>query len=345
MSFNKNKRKFAFIIHPRDFSDLQNKFYILKYVPIRILAFLVRFMPSIFVTSVKGLKDENGESVQGEIVSISLTATQMLHNRKLAKKHVIDAITQASKRGVTHVGLGAFTSVVTSGGEDIKKIVPGVHITNGNALTAYMTYISILELIEEHKEGEPSIAIIGATGSIGSAVTELLIQNNSFKNLYIVGRTHSNIVALLEKLSSYIHFKKVLHVPLDEALSLGDILISATSSDGVVIKPHLLKQNAIIYDITQPKNISKEILLQRPDVTVYDGGLIEVPKNVTINFNFGIPKTTTFSCLGETMLLSLSNYPDDFSLGKVTIDKVEYIKELAQKYNFLPAKKVIWRSN
>jgi fatty aldehyde-generating acyl-ACP reductase len=262
----------------------------------------------------------------------------MLHDRNLAKKHVFKAIAKAKKSGAAHVGLGAYTSVVTAGGAETKGIFPGVHITNGNALTAYMTYLGVKKLVENHSGSKPVISIIGATGSVGAAVTELLTQDGCFETLYVVGRTPSSIFSLLERLKPHTHSTKVIDAVIAEALPKSDIILSATSANGVVIEENFLKKDAIIYDITQPKNTSIDLLKKRPDVTVIDGGLVQYPTGVKIHYDMGVPKGTTFSCLAETMLLSLSNYPDNFCLGHVTLEQVSYIGGLAEKYGFIPVK-------
>lgn len=336
-------KKFAFIVHPRNMFDLYQRFPFFRIIPLRFLSVLLKYLPPVYVTSIKGLKDLNGEKRDGEIISITLTAKQMLEDKDLAKKHVIKAIKKAHSRGATHIGLGAFTSVVTSGGEDVRGLIPNVYITNGNALTAYVTYTNVKELIEEFKNGKPTVAIIGATGSIGSVVTEMLVKHGVSKAVYIVGRNPSRIKGLLEKLTSHIYHTSIQHVSLEEALPKSDIVVSATSADGAVIHANLLKKGAIIYDITQPKNILAEVINERPDVSIFDGGLTLLPKGVKIPLNMGVPKTTIFSCLGETMLTSLSNFPGDFALGHITLNQVEYIEKLAKQFQFVPAKKIIWK--
>jgi predicted amino acid dehydrogenase len=111
--------------------------------------------------------------------------------------------------------------------------------------------------------------------------------------------------------------------------------IIATASPNAFIKSEQLKKNATIYDIAQPQNISVNEIRNRPDLKIYDGGLVTVPQ---INkLPLGLPLNTVFACLAETILLALENDGINYSLGKVELEKIERIKDLATKYKFKPA--------
>ncbi len=322
---------FVFIVHPRSVQDIHRKYHFTKYVPEYLLKKIFNKLPFIKVATIECLVKEKKK--RGIIISLSMTSDQMLLNRKVAKRKVVKVLKKAKKIGAKHVGLGAFTSVVTSGGTEVKDVVKGVHVTNGNALTSYVTYIELLDLIKKHKKTKPNIAIIGATGSIGSAVTKLLVKDGVFGTLYIVGRTPSRIKNLLETIKPHPHSSRVLDTKIEKALPKSDIILSATSASGAVVDERFLKENVIIYDITQPKNISENVL-KSPDVVVYDGGIIDVPNGIKINGYIGLEKGKMYSCLAETILLSLEEYPDNFCLGHATLEKVSYIAKLSTKYKF-----------
>ena len=333
---SKKEYDFAFLVHPRNIQDIYKEFPFLKIVPVVLFMFFFKKISPVILSTVNGVVDEKGKKIKGVIISLPITAEQMLRDRNLAKKQVFRAIKKAKKLGATYVGLGSFTSVVTSGGQDVCGLIEGVHVTNGNALTASMTYLGIQDLIRNSTVREPNIAIIGATGSIGSAVTELLTKDGSFGTLYIVGRTPSHIQKLLQRITPHPHSHRVMETNMEEALPKVDIVVTATSASGTVIRAELLKKDAIVYDITQPKNTPQDLLTKRPDVTFIDGGLIKLPEHIHVGYNFGIPTNTSFSCLAETILLSLAHYPDDFCVGNVTLEQVKYAETLANRYKFSP---------
>ena len=109
-----------------------------------------------------------------------------------------------------------------------------------------------------------------------------------------------------------------------------DIILICTSSKSVVLDDINFKTNAIVYDITQPSNVK----LQNKNIRVISGGIAELPDDWKLSINLGYGKKMIYGCLGETLLLSINDYHRNFSLGNVTIEKVDYIGHLFKKSNF-----------
>ena len=76
----------------------------------------------VTVAEVKGLKSlNNGEIIPGYIISVPLTPRQMMKNRHLVKKRILQAVKLAEKKGATIVGLGGLTASLTAEGTYIVK--------------------------------------------------------------------------------------------------------------------------------------------------------------------------------------------------------------------------------
>ena len=325
---------FAFLIHSRDYKDVEKKFKIAKFLPRKLIEYWCLHWPPVLVSRVTGLEDKEGKECKGYIIGIPMTAKQMMENRELAQQRVVQAINKAEKLGVKIVGLGALTSSVTGGGELIKEKVK-ISLTNGNAFTVSVAYDHVSHIIYKNTEIK-NISVVGATGSIGQAITKLLIKNFPNKNYYLFARTEENLNNLLAELrntAEKVNIKGFLNniSPLAET----DLIVVATSSPDVLIHSGNLKQNAIIYDMTQPQNIDKKTLQDRVDLTIYDGGLVFAP-GLKSKLPFGLPKKIIFACLGETILLSLADYQKHFSLGKVKLDQISEITKIANVYKFKP---------
>ncbi len=120
-----------------------------------------------------------------------------------------------------------------------------------------------------------------------------------------------------------------------------EVVLSATSNGAAFIDPAALHHNAIICDCAQPPDIGHSSLPQRPDVTVIEGGLIHMPER---SYRFGdqnltsLPSGTIFSCLAETIVLTMAGKQRDYSIGKrPTLADAEAIFELARDFGFAPA--------
>ncbi len=321
---------FAFIVHPRNIPDVYRKYPFLKILPAPALELFLRYYWPVVLSKVEGLKDKNGKEVPGRIITISLTAEQMLKDKKLAKKKILQAVRLAEKMGAKMTGLGAFTSSITDGGNDLVNKAT-TYITNGNSLTAGIT-VSAIEKITKNDPDKKTVAIIGATTFIGNAISKLLAKNK-FNSLILVGKTMEHIDELKSEINSINNSTKIIATTQISYISNVDIIIIATSAINLNIKSEYISHGAIIYDTAQPKNIPEEILNQRKDIKYIEGGLIKTP-GINYHFNFGIPKETIFACLGETMILAAEDITQNYSIGNLNIEKIMNIAELAEEYNF-----------
>lgn len=335
--FNRNlsKRKidFAFLIHPRYTADIFKKYRLLKFFPNFIIEFfLLNFWPTYGGTII-GL-ERNGKKIYGGLIIVPFTSKQMLSKRAAAKRKVVSAVKLAKIYGAEIVGLGALTSTVSGGGTEILDSVHPVHLTSGNSLTAYTTYSDVREYVEKNEITGP-IAVVGATGSIGKAVSSLL--NDSLPNeLIIVGKNEertNNIGQELENSKERKSLKLVSSTTISD-IKKSEVIVVTTSATGAVINEDLISNAKLIYDVTQPKNTPKHIQ-QSEKVTFIDGGLIKLPPNIKITLDIGLPKGIAFSCLSETMLISASERYDLLSKSSLMNTNIKKIGELAKKYDFV----------
>jgi len=329
--------EFAFLVHPRNIDDVYRKFPILKYFPSALVRYALRHFRPIILTKVTGLiSKKDGLRKDGMIITLTNIADDMLGDRKFASKKVIQAVKFAKKKGAKIIGLGALTSPVVGGGEDLVGR-HGVAITNGNALTVAMTMEGIRKAAQIKKIviADSVVAVVGATGSIGEAVSMLLAKDDMVKELIIVGRTPENLNLLSSKLKKIFRPDFSIIISTDvSVIKKADVVVVATSSRNALIKENHLKENALIYDITQPQNVSISIKDKRKDILVVDGAIVQLPNGSGPRFNIGLPYGTTFACLAETMILAAEDSQNNFSIGKVGLDQVSHISNLAEMYEF-----------
>ncbi len=123
---------------------------------------------------------------------------------------------------------------------------------------------------------------------------------------------------------------------INDVLPRADVVISATSTMGKLIHAGNLKRGAVVCDISRPANVSEEVESMRPDVLVLDGGVIEVPGQPDLGWNFGFEKGLAYACMAETMLLALEQHYHNYSLGAsgITIETILKTREWARKHGF-----------
>lgn len=338
-------QKFAFIIHPIDANrDVSRKYPIARYLPERMIEWLIQRRDPLVMADVLGIRSITGEDLQGWLIACPLTPRQML---ELPIDFVWDKLQKcgeiAIEMGAGIMGLGAFTSVVGDGGITLSKRLPNLAITTGNSYT-------VATAIEGAKRGsvlmghdlpQTHVSIVGATGSIGATCAEILAREVA--SVTLIGRDVGRLQALKERLDG--HGRATIQIETDIARGLkdADIVITVTSAVDAVIMPEHIKRGAVVCDVARPRDVSVRVAKERNDVLVIEGGVVAVPGDMRLPrhdapekpFGFGFPPGTAYACMSETMMLALDGRYENFTLGKeVTVAQVDEISLLAEKHGF-----------
>ncbi|GEM46857.1 saccharopine dehydrogenase NADP-binding domain-containing protein [Deinococcus cellulosilyticus] len=325
---NSTPRRFAFLIHPRVqvAQDLGDLFWSpLRHLPNSFYETLLRRLP---VRPLVSGRIQLGTEAEGELITVPLSARQLLQlPRPEVQARVKEAVEMARSRGATVVGLGALTAPVSDGGR-IFADRTDIGVTNGNAFTAAMTWMGmerILSSIGRHAH----VAIVGASGSVGSCLVRLLVQKGTCSSMTLVARN----LERLEHLKAEVAGQDVdIDVTTDMMqVKKADLVVLLTSASDAVLKSEHLKKGAWVLDDTQPRNTDPTLLTERPDVTVVDGGLVEMT-GMRMQGTIGLARNLIYACLAETLLLSLNGHQGHFSIGHPTAQQASMMLDLAVKH-------------
>jgi len=327
-------KRFAFIIHPIEYTDVSRKFKFLKNLSEKNVERIIKFLPPIKISKITGVKSEFSET-EGYFIAVPLTSNQMLSlPEDYVLKRIIKAAKMAEKLDVDIVGLGALTSVVGDAGITIAKNV-NIAVTSGNSLTvatAVEATKKAVDIMGKYLD-ECNVAVVGATGSIGKVCAELLLQDA--KNMFLVARNMERLKEFANRLEGNYNKKVCITSDIKEALQNADVVITVSSSKDAIIEAEYLKKGAIVCDVARPRDVSKDVAKKRQDVLIIEGGVVEIPGDVNFNFNFGFPPKTGYACMAETMLLALEGRIENYSLGRdLSLDRVKEIHNLAKKHGF-----------
>lgn len=179
-SGNPNEGRFAFLIHPlyvKNYCEFDQSLKIFTEEQLEKLTGRWNDLIEPFVISKARIISPTGAEAYGEFISIARTSEELTSlPREQVLAELTAAVNLAKERGAKIVGLGAYTSVVTKGGRDIRDL--GVALTTGNS---YTVAVAVEAMIEAAKQLSISInksiaAVVGATGSIGRALAILLSE-------------------------------------------------------------------------------------------------------------------------------------------------------------------------
>ncbi len=330
-----HKIKVAFIVHPRTEEDTLRKFPFLRVFPI---SFVRAVMKRFWVVSVAPIH-VGDKRHEGIVLSIPLTAKQMLEDRPRAVRYIKQAYAYAHKRGAKVVGLGALTASLTHGGTLLNGTDKTPRITTGRLFTS----LNVATLVNRGvvacglDKKNIVVSVVGAAGSIGSAAAQIL-SFWGYNNLLLIDL--SNKKERMEEIASYIkEHNKLATVTISDELSDvrgTQVIVTATSKEGALITSEHVVPGVIIVDDAQPSDVDEELLM-RDDLLILSGGAVRT-EHVKIPFNMGLKDSSTiYSCLAEALLLNEMHEVRGSSLGefrKIDMDSVEELSAVAKQFSF-----------
>jgi fatty aldehyde-generating acyl-ACP reductase len=285
-----------------------------------------------------------GQTIHGKYVE-SCFVPEMLASRrfKTATRKILNAMAHAQKNGINITALGGFSSIIFENFnlESIAKVrdvtLDFARFTTGNTHTAYVIarqveqVADVLNLAPE----QLTVAVVGATGDIGSAVCRWLNEQFVVGDLLLVARNRER----LENLQGELGRGKVLD--LNDALPLADIVVwVASMPKGVDIDTAALRTPCVLIDGGYPKNLNTR--LQREGVYVLNGGIVEhaldIDWQIMAIARMAVPGRQMFACFAEAMLLEFERWHTNFSWGRnlITLEKMLQIGSASIKHGFKP---------
>ena len=280
---------------------------------------------------------------RGHFVLVPFTPQELLDlPPELAIEKVAQAATAAAKLNVGVIGLGGFTSIVTTGGLalDGTKLPP---ITSGNAFTVASSIESIEVACTRNGVdlSDSTVAIVGAAGQIGRAVS--ILMSESTRKLILVGRdgresrTRKSLQGVADEIANHSRASAeqvVVASSIEEIRSAG-IVVAASSSPEAIIESEHIGRSAIVCDASRPANVSISVKESRQDVTWIEGGLIGIPGCHDLDLFAGPREDAAYACVAEAALWTLEP-----SLGKpsavqlLDVEQIQLFRSVAKRHGF-----------
>jgi fatty aldehyde-generating acyl-ACP reductase len=285
-----------------------------------------------------------GQVIHGKYVE-SCFLPEMLASRraKAAIRKILNAMSHAQKNGIDITALGGFSSIIFENFNleampQVRNVtLDFARFTTGNTHTAYIICRQLEGCAHQLNLdlSKATVAVVGATGDIGSAVCRWINQRTDVAELILVARNRER----LEELQGELGRGKIMAV--QEALPHADIVIwVASMAKGMEIQPESLKNPCVLIDGGYPKNLSTQV--QRSGVYVLNGGIVEHSLDIQWKImqivNMDVPARQLFACFAESMLLEFEKWYTNFSWGRnqITLEKMEQIGSASVRHGFRP---------
>ena len=332
-------REFALITHPYDLAHLR-----------RILAFykpggkqpsdalLVRVLewsPPIKLYEWEGVRSATGATVDGYNVACSILPEMPRLGPKAIFEKVRAACQLAGELGAGIAALGGFTSIYGENGIGSAIDAASIAVTTGNSLTAAMAVAGIRRAAEAIGVdlSRATVAIVGATGDIGSACARALVPHVG--RLHLAARGGGRLDALAASLDGPAARVRTT-TDNREALDGAHAVLGVASASAPILDPDDFAPGAVVCDVGYPKNVAVRTA-ERDDVFVFDGGLLATPSAIDFGFDNGLPSANViYGCFAEAIVLALEGRFESFSRGKgnITPERMAEIAAMAEKHGF-----------
>ena len=380
--------RFAFLVHPlalTDYADLDATLSPLSAGQLEALSSAIADNFDPFVVGEARVVGDNGKSAYGEFILVPRLAGEL---KEMAPSDVLEEIRAAARlgrdRGARIIGLGAYTSVVTHGGLSLKsdELPP---LTTGNSYTALAASEAVRLAARERGWKLPNrcVAVVGAGGSVGQALTLLLARDcgrlillgnpaHPDDSQQILRRVVGRLAGSLDLFSGGFRRRRgtvagrlarfgleppsergngalarlgaellgrtdsiVVSVDARDRLPEADVVVYATSDPGLLVDTNSLRAGAVVCDVSRPPNVDAELVSERADVMVIDGGVVQMPAASALGFNLSLDHGQVYACMAETMMLAAERRYRHTSLGyDVELDQLLAMERLAKGLGF-----------
>lgn len=328
---------FAFIIHPIDPKrDVSRKFPFLgRVLTERQIDFFSTFFPPVYISEIEGITSQaSGKVIKGWFIACPYTPRRMLElPERTVYRKIIQTGRMAERLGAQILGLGAFTSVVGDGGVTIAEALE-VPVTTGDSYTVAMAVQAIRDaaLVMDINMRAATVAVVGATGTIGRVCAELIAAEAA--RTLLIARDERKLEVLRDRLKGGGRGELVISTKMD-VLKEAQLILTVTSAIHEVIRPEHLQAGSVVCDVARPRDVSAMVAAARDDILVIDGGMVDVPGPVNFHFNFGFPDGKAYACMAETFALALEGRFEDYTVGKnVDLQRVKEITAISEKHGF-----------
>tara|TARA_Y100001968_G_scaffold175470_1_gene160805 strand:- start:426 stop:1466 length:1041 start_codon:yes stop_codon:yes gene_type:complete len=281
-----------------------------------------------------------GKAIEGAYID-SCFVPEMLSRFKTARRKVLNAMELAQKKGINITALGGFTSIIFENFNLLQNkqvrntTLDWKRFTTGNSHTAWV----ICRQLEENAPSlgidlkKARVAVVGATGDIGSAVCRWLSARTGVSELLLVARQQQPLIDLQKELGG----GQILS--LEEALPKADAVIWVASMPRTLeIDSSKLRNPCLMIDGGYPKNLDEKF--SGNGVQVLKGGIVEFYQDIGWSMmelaEMANPQREMFACFAEAMILEFEDCHTNFSWGRnnITLEKMDFIGEASIRHGF-----------
>lgn len=309
-------------------------------IPEKDVEVLWNALPPFRTGEISGIA--NGKQINCAIISVPLTpqsledcSSSATKRADYARPRILQAASFAKKMGAKFIGLGETLASLTRHGKILQSQFPEIKVTTGHAFTThFMTeWTQYAAKAAGIKLEDSQITIIGAGGSIGKAMTEILLDQGVERlNLHDKENMRGVLEEKQEEISERYPNKKIKITAendnLKEACVGSRIVLVAASAPTPFIKAEHLDKGTFIINDSQPPSITREEARKGNSVDLWV--LAKLPEGFVDTFDSGL-WDGDWTCALEVVALEVEGEKALETVGPVTTQRVKEFGEIAKK--------------
>jgi len=216
-----------------------------------------------------------------------------------------------------------------------------------------------------------TVAIVGATGAIGHALSLLCVERVA--ELILLGNPQvETSIGRLERVAQdckrHVEFRATaghrfhpgtvaerfvsqpavaatgpgmgvtVTTDIERQLSRAHIVLTATSAVHPFISARHLRNGAMVCDVSRPFNVASGLRDERPDLRWVDGGLVRAPDGSALGLlEEPDRRNVLLACAAETIILALSGFRGEHLCGRLDPTTIEELGRVAARLGFSAA--------
>ena len=295
--------------------------------------------PTVFHQA--NVRSAAGTDAHLTFIGLNLTAAQILEHRRTGEfRWILEQIDQAAELardlGCRVAGLGGYTSIVSA--NCLRVRTTGIGLTSGNALTAGMAVRGLLEAAEEEgiAAADAALGIVGAGGNTATTCA-LLLAPEVAELVFVARRTDSvRVERLVEEVKRAApHVRVTVTGDLAELRRCRLVLSASNAPEPLIFPRHLGPGPVVVCDISAPSDVDGSVRRERPDVRVFDGGIVRLPCDPDFAImGIPLPAGHVFACMAETILMGMEETEGHGSYGRIEPEQVRRTLDWADRHGF-----------
>jgi fatty aldehyde-generating acyl-ACP reductase len=333
--------RFALIGHPLDlplFRAYINYLKPGKTFRDELILKLFEWTPSYKASSWSDISLDRTTYADGILVMVPFLPEMRDISLKTVTTKVEAAIAIAAHEGCSVAALGAFTSIVLQGSEEVIARKHGIKLTSGNTTTAALIVRSLEQTAARSGRSlsQETVAVVGASGDIGTGVT--LWLGSRVKKLILTARNKAVLDRIVAAHVSDMTSEIETTADNAAAIKQAGIAVFVTSAYNTLCDQHDFTSGAIVCDASAPLNVLVNGEL-RPDIFLYHGGIAHLPCRLDPGFDIGLAAPHhLYGCMTEGMLMAFNpQLPPSLGRGNITLERIKQYCDELDRYAIAPA--------